>query len=133
MPGAGACPTTPARSEGRSVGQQMRFARTITPQGWCAHQVPGCKREIADGTARGRGGRKRHDRIGVQVVDDVPGGVERPGHTNEPVAAVGHRGAKHEFPDTESCAEVGDTRVPGHANVYAGGRMEVDAGGQEVE
>ena len=49
------------------------------------------------------------------------------------IREVGHRGAKHEFPDTESCAEVGDTRVPGHANVYAGGRMEVDAGGQEVE
>src|SRR5439155_21442442 len=105
--------------------QQMRFGRAMTPQGWwCAHQGPGCKRKIADGTARGRGGRKRQDRIGVQVVDDVPGGVERPGHTNEPVAAEAANtrgrssGRKTRIPDTESCAEVGDTRVPGHANVY---------------
>jgi len=69
----------------------------------------------------------------------VPVVVERPGHTNEPVAAEAANtrgrssGRKKRSPDTAACAEVGDTRVPGHANVYAGGRMEVDAGGQEVE
>jgi hypothetical protein len=91
--------------------------------GRCTSKTPRRDNGVTDGTSQRGGGDERHNGMPIQVVHDVPSGMEEPAEADEAVrvesliGAIGDDSRESELPDAQPTIEIGGTRASDHDGV----------------